>query len=55
MDREFETLKGELNTKVNNTPANEHVPEIERRNWVTKNMSDQDVTASNSLRYSLIR
>ena len=36
MDREFECLKGKIQTLVNTTAADEHVPEIERRNRVIK-------------------
>ena len=36
MDREFEFLKGTLETQINTTAANKHVPKIERRNRVTK-------------------
>ena len=32
MDREFQCLKGLLPTQINTTGADEHVPEIERRN-----------------------
>ena len=36
MDREFQCLEGLLPTKINTTGADEHVPEIERRNRVIK-------------------
>ena len=36
MDREFECLKGTMETQINTTAADEHVPEMERRNRVTK-------------------
>ena len=36
MDREAELLKGEIDTTVNTTATNEHVLEIEQRNWLIK-------------------
>ena len=36
MDREFQCLEGLLHTQINTTGADDHVPEIERRNRLIK-------------------